>query len=65
MGVKIELEKDEITTIKNALSKYSQIHSEAIINEKFAGKKLSKAARGGFVIAKGKIDKLLNFFRTL
>lgn len=65
MGVKIELEKDEIITIINALDERSRSHSKAIITEKFAGKKLSKEARHGFVIVKDKIDKLLKFFRAL
>lgn len=65
MAVKIELEKDEIITIINALTERSKSHSKAIITEKFNGKKLSKETRHAFVIVKDKVDKLLKFFRTL
>lgn len=65
MAVKIELEPAEINTLILALEERSRSHGKAIITEKFNGKKLSKAARHGFVIAKEKTDKLLKFFRTL
>lgn len=65
MAVKIELEPGEINTLILALDERSKSHSKAIITEKFAGKKLSKEARRGFVTAKEKTDKLLKFFRSI